>query len=125
MITVEHTRVGSVQTAGDARLWTPDMVYVGMPGRPADAYGITEIGPFGKPWAFLKDPRGWAVAYREYLHARLLDDQAFCEQVRALHGKTLLCWCLAKAQRRSDFDETRFACHALILARATEWLAHK
>lgn len=94
------------------------LVYVGMPGNAARAYGIADaiVGPFGKPWACLNDPRGWAVAYREYLWKRIRADGDFALAVRDLHGKTLVCWCRAKG------PNTR--CHAEILLSAVEWLFH-
>ena len=126
LITVGHQQVGSVQAYGDPANWPADAVYVGMPGNAARAYGITdESNPgFGKPWYCLNDPRGWETAYREYLHRRLIDDDAFRSAVLALHGKTLLCWCLAKAMRHPNFEVGAFHCHAVILAKAVEWLTH-
>ena len=93
-----------------------NIVYVGMPGNAARAYGLTDdlVGPFGKPWACLKDPRGWQVAYREYLHDRIMADPDFALAVRDLHGKTLVCWCHAKGPGT--------ICHGDTLAAAANWL---
>ena len=108
------TTLSSVQQVGRPDRWTPDMVYIGMPGRAARAFGIPDIAVpgFGKPWACKDDPRGWQIAYREYLWNRLNTDPQFRTAVRALHGKTLLCWCTAKGN----------ACHGEILIRAIDWL---
>lgn len=120
---IGHTRVHAVQllnAAARADMLGPaeHFVYVGMPGRAARAFGITDaiVGPFGKPWACLEDPRGWLIAYREYLYARIRDDADFALAVRDLHGKALICWCRAKGA-----DTT---CHADTLAAAAEWLFH-
>lgn len=114
------TRLSSVQSVGHISTWKPDMVYIGMPGQAARAFGITDdqVPGFGKPWACKDDPRGWLPAYREYLFHRLESDLAFREAVKALNGKTLLCWCTAKAERRG----TRVVCHGETLMRAIEWL---
>lgn len=119
---VLHTRVGSVQDYKRGQ-WPADAVYVGMPGKAARAWGIedAQVGPFGKPWACLDDPRGWLVAYREYLWNRLHSDPEFVQQVYNLHGKLLLCWCTAKARRRG----VEVVCHAHTLAKAVEWLVHE
>lgn len=113
-----HTIVTSVQLLTPAQRTTMsptgDIVYIGMPGKAAAAYGITDIGPFGKPWACLKDPRGWQTAYREYLYARIKTDADFALAVRDLHGKTLVCWCKSKGAN----------CHGDILSAAAEWLFH-
>lgn len=116
------TQVGSVQDYGQRATWPAHVVYVGMPGPAARGWGITDdiAGPFGKPWALKNDPRGWAPAYAEYLAARLLADEQFAAQVRALHGKTLLCYCTAKARKRG----TEVACHARILREYVEMLTH-
>lgn len=122
-MTILHTLVSSVQTAGRPDHWTTNMIYIGMPGKAARAFGITDeaAGPFGKPWALKEDPRGWLIAYREYLWNRLKADTAFREAVRGLHGKTLLCWCTAKRTQRNAWVE----CHGDTLAKATEWLNHE
>lgn len=114
-----HTSITSVQLLGRPENWPAEAVYVGMPGRAARAYGIADetVGPFGKPWACLRDERGWETAYREYLHLRLRRDAAFREGVLRLHGKLLVCWCASKPSAT--------ACHAQTLARAAEWLAHQ
>ena len=115
-----HTTLGSVQDKVPG-------IYIGMPGNAARAYGIADenVGPFGKPWACLKDPRGWQIAYSEYLYTRMKTDGDFALDVRDLHGQHLLCWCLAKAKRRPDFDMAKFACHGLILIHAVEWIYHE
>jgi len=111
-----HTTVSAVQTVGHRETWSADHVYVGMPGNAARAFGILAAeGQFGKPWACMNDPRGWTVAYNEYLVGRLSDDRKFQQAVRALHGRTLLCWCAAKGAER---------CHAVLLAEYVELLFH-
>jgi hypothetical protein len=114
------TTLSSVQTVGRPERWTADMVYIGMPGKAARAFGIADadVPGFGKPWACKDDPRGWLPAYREYLYRRLGTDPAFRAAVRALRGKTLLCWCTAKAARRGE----RVVCHGETLIAAIEWL---
>jgi hypothetical protein len=118
-----HTIVGSVQDYPKGRI-PSTAVYVGMPGGAACAYDIPDeaVLDFGKPWACLKDPRGWEPAYREYLWNRIQNDADFALAVRDLHGKTLLCWCKAKAARNGHNEGWR--CHALSLASAAEWLYH-
>ena len=113
-----HTSISAVQILGRPETWPAEAVYVGMPGKAARAFGIPDqaVGPFGKPWACLNDPRGWAHAYREYLYLRLVRDAAFREAVKALHGKTLVCWCASRPSAQT--------CHAQFLAKAVEWLNH-
>lgn len=110
------TTLTAVQLVGRPDRWTADMVYIGMPGRAARAFGITDdaVPGFGKPWACLRDPRGWQEAYRAYLWDRLNADPEFRASVKALAGKTLVCWCKAKG------PDTR--CHGEILIRAIDWL---
>ena len=124
-----HTSVTSVMAlarkiAGGAETWQADglHVYIGMPGRSADAYGIQADNPtvFGKPWPLLKDPRGWRYAYLMYLVARLKDDPEFRTAVKSLHGKILVCWCKESKSRGEDPD-----CHGDLLAYAAERLAHE
>lgn len=93
----------------------PGLVYIGMPGKAARAFGLTAWG-FGKPWSCLDDPRGWQVAYREYLWREIQSSPAFAERVKALHKKTLVCWCKGK---HGNDDQP---CHGDTLARAIEWL---
>jgi hypothetical protein len=109
-----HTLISAVQMLGRPEQWPAAHVYVGMPGKAATAYGITNIGPFGKPWHLLDDPRGWEIAYREYLWTRIKNDADFALAVRDLHGKTLVCWCKSKG----------VTCHAEALAEAAEELFH-
>ena len=117
-----HTLVGSVQDYPKGTI-PSSAVYVGMPGPSARAYGLPddEVLDFGKPWACLKDPRGWETAYREYLWNRMKTDADFALAVLGLHGKTLLCWCKAKAARNGHEE---FHCHANSLAAAAEWIYH-
>lgn len=112
--------ISSVQTMGRFGSWSDNCVYVGMPGPAARSYGIPDasVGPFGKPWHLKQDPRGWAPAYVEYLCTRLTRDAKFEASVRALHGRTLLCWCTAKAESRGH----EVACHARILSEFIEML---
>lgn len=115
-----HTRVTSVMLAPNWRSMA-DYVYVGMPCAYTARAGMTdeEIGPFGKPWECLRDPRGWRAAYREYLWNRLARDIAFRERVAALHGKTLVCFCKG-SKRGADAD-----CHGDMLAHVAELIAHR
>lgn len=120
-----HTPVTSIRLLSAnmrADLFGPRrlMRYIGMPGRAATAAGLTDdmIGPFGKPWACLDDPRGWQVAYREHLWSLIRSDADFALAVRDLHGKTLVCWCKGK---NGNADQP---CHGDILAAAVEWLFH-
>lgn len=109
------TVVGAVQTFGKRKAWPEDAVYVGMPGNASRAFGIPDSeGLFGKPWATLKHPLGWQTGYLRYLVNMLKQDPAFRSDVKALHGKTLLCWCVAKP--------TATHCHAFILAEFVELL---
>ena len=112
-----HTIVSAVQFFGHRSRWPENTTYVGMPGNPSRAFGIPDIeGQFGKPWACLAHPAGWATGYLQYLVERLATDQAFQDQVRNLHGRTLLCWCAKKDAPR---------CHAVILAEFAELLHHQ
>lgn len=108
----DHTRVTSVIVSPD---WAqrPDHVYIGMPG-----YAGQTEGPFGKPWACLRDPRGWREAYREYLIRRVCSDAGFAQAVLGLHGKTLVCFCKG-GRRGADAD-----CHGDLLASVAERLFH-
>ena len=111
---VGQTTVTSVQFFGQRVRWPLDAVYIGMPGAPSRAFGIPDAeGVFGKPWACLSHPLGWETGYLRYLIKRL-GDEAFVAAVRGLHGKTLLCWCAAKASH---------ACHGMILAEFAELLS--
>ena len=110
-----HTGVTAVQFHGAWNTWPSDVVYVGMPGKPSQAFGIPNPAIFGKPWACLKHPLGWQVGYLRYLVQRLANDAEFEEEVLALHGRRLACWCLAK-------DASH--CHAFILAEFVELLFH-
>ena len=112
-----HTLVSSVQEFGQYNTWPSSVAYVGMPGRPATAFGIPEgQSIFGKPWEHTRDPRGWPTAYWQYLVARVLEEPEFAAAVKALHGKTLLCWCTAKQAP---------SCHANLLAGMVEMLNHR
>lgn len=117
------TRVTSVQQLNRDGLLpalreSDGYIYIGMPGKPATAFGIVTDGYFGKPWACVNDERGWRFAYAAYLKRRLRDDPEFRETVRSLHGYTLACWC--KHSKRGDDPD----CHGDLLARYAEWLTH-
>ena len=113
---MDCTTVSAVQLHGRRALWPRQAVYVGMPGKAATAFGIpASEGLFGKPWDCLRAPEGWPTAYLRYLVHRLATDPWFEGQVKALHGRTLLCWCAAKDAPR---------CHAEILAEFVELLNH-
>lgn len=112
----EHTNVSSVQFYGQFERWPENAVYVGMPGKAATAFGIpANLGIFGKPWETLNHPEGWQTGYLRYLVGRLSNDSEFEQAVKNLHGKTLLCWCVAKNAP---------ACHAFLLRELVELLAH-
>lgn len=110
-----HTSVTSVKLTPDWRV-RPDHVYVGLPGYggASEAEGI-----YGKPWSLVRDPRGWRVAYREYLIKRIQTEPEFRAAVMRLHGRTLVCWCKGKAGV-ADPD-----CHGDMLAAMAEYLFHK
>lgn len=112
----EHIRVTSIMLTPDWRA-RPDHVYIGMECRYTRATGVTPLG-YGKPWACLNDPRGWRVAYREYLLRRVTTDADFARAVIALHGKTLVCFCKG-SKRGLDPD-----CHGDLLASVAERLYH-
>lgn len=108
------TFVSAVQFFGPRAEWPSFVTYVGMAGKPSRAFGIPDFeGRFGKPWDCLNHPLGWETGYLRYLVNRLMADAAFEADVRALHGKTLLCWCAKKDAPR---------CHAAILAEFAELL---
>lgn len=89
-------------------------VYIGMPG-----FAGQTSGYFGKPWACKHDHRGWRYTYREYLRNRLRSDPIFRASVKALHGKTLVCFCKG-GKRGPDAD-----CHGDLLVQAIEYLNHR
>lgn len=91
----------------------PYAVYIGMPG-----YAGQTTGYFGKPWACLRNPRGWRAAYREYAIKRVTTDPEFAVAVLGLHGKTLICFCKGSARGR-DAD-----CHGDLLKDMAERLFH-
>jgi hypothetical protein len=89
----------------------PDAVYIGRPGQ-----GITaEQAPWGNPFrADENTTREQAVEqYRERLWQQLRDGTLTLEQLAALHGKTLACWCPQPGP-----------CHGHVLAAAAAY-AHK
>lgn len=108
----EDTRVSSLILM---RGWRTDArcVYIGMPG-----YAGMTTGHYGKPWACLRDPRGWEVAYREHLGKRIREDPDFVMDLADLHGKILICFC--KGGRRGPDAP----CHGDTLRRAVEWIWH-
>jgi Domain of unknown function (DUF4326) len=110
-----HTTITSVKRA--PAMWQTDgaHVYIGMPG-----YAAQTTGYFGKPWECLRDPRGWRVAYRDYLVHRIENDPVFAGAVLALHGYTLVCFCKHKHQGHGA-DQW---CHGDLLATAAERLFH-
>lgn len=104
----------------------PDVVYIGMPGPTQRSAGIPleKVGPFGKPWSCEYRPDGGKYSYDEiferyerYLTARLVTDAPFREAVKALSGKTLVCWCKGKR------GEVNKRCHGDILAAQADMLA--
>lgn len=113
----EHTDVGSVQQYGQRAKWPDNVVYVGMPGKAAQAFGIPfHEGRFGKPWNTLEHPLGWQTGYLRLLVLWLTVDEKFREDVRNLHGKTLVCWCVSKGSTH---------CHAFLLREFVELLWHE
>jgi len=107
-----HTIVSSVMLMPN---WAKDAnnVYIGMPG-----YAGQTAGHYGKPWACLKDSRGWRAAYLDYLKRRMREDPDFVLDLADLHGKTLICFC--RGNKRRDNDD----CHGDALARAVEFVYH-
>lgn len=82
----------------------PNYVYIGRAGK-----GLT--GYFGNPFVASQKGRGATLdAYRSYLVNLLEKDREFARRVKALQGKTLVCFC--KPQR----------CHGDILAYYAEKL---
>lgn len=115
-----NTTLSSVQSVGRPDRWPPHAVYIGMPGPAARGYGIEDrdVPGFGKPWTCRDDPRGWQIAYREYLFGRINRDAAFAQRVARLEGHLLLCWCTAKAAKRGVY----VPCHGEILIEAIDLL---
>ena len=76
----------------------------------ADEVYIGRGGKFGNPFALKKgEPRGATLdRYRAYLIDRLDSDPEFYKAVKALKGKTLVCFCKP------------FPCHGDILKEFTE-----
>lgn len=110
-------RIYGAKWNGDVVNLDPGLVYIGMGGPSAAREGLEPLG-FGKPWDCLRDPRGWQIAYREYLWKKLNADPEFRERVKALRNKTLVCWCKGKRPEHNGND----FCHGDILARAIAWL---
>jgi hypothetical protein len=117
-----HTKVSAVQFFGQFSRWPDGVVYVGMPGKPSRAFGIPdEVAVFGKPWECVNSPAifggapDWPTAFMRFAIERMTNYPKYEEAVRALHGKTLLCWCAKKGAPR---------CHAAILADLSEMLFH-
>lgn len=82
-----------------------DYVYIGREGK-----GLP--GPFGNPFLLEREADREKVLeqYRVYLEGRIQEDAGFCESVKALCGKTLVCFCHPKK------------CHGDILAEMAEKL---
>lgn len=80
---------------------------------PDGAVNIMRGTPFGNPFVIGRDgDRAEVVArFRTWLWARLRDDPAFAEQVRALHGRDVCCCCAPAA------------CHGDVLLKAAAWLS--
>lgn len=73
-------------------------VYIGQPSR------------WGNPFELRNGSRDLAVAqYRTWLWAEIRAGRVRLEDLAALHGLTLVCWCAPKA------------CHGHVLARAAAW----
>lgn len=113
-----ETRLGSVQQYGRRQDWPPDAVYIGNQWRGSRERGIDDKeSTFGKPWDFHHVPN-WQRLYLDDLIRRLRTEKGFEEQVRALSGKLLLCWCVSKqAWRREEVP-----CHGRILIEFVEML---
>ena len=80
---------------------------------PVGAISVMRGTPFGNPFVIGRDGDRAEVIrrYRAWLWARLRADPVFRGQVRALHGRDLVCCCAP------------LACHGDVLAAAAAWLA--
>lgn len=80
---------------------------------PAGAVSVMRGTPFGNPFVMGRDGDRDEVVrrYRAWLWSRLQADPGFRAQVRALHGRDLVCCCAP------------LACHGDVLAAAAAWLA--
>lgn len=80
---------------------------------PAGAVSVMRGTPFGNPFVLGRDGDRETVVrrYRAWLWSRLQADPVLRDQVRALHGRDLVCCCAP------------LACHADVLAAAAAWLA--
>ena len=68
----------------------PNYVYIGRAGHGMSGY-------FGNPVKVEGGKRGSTLKlYRKYLEHRLMTDDEFCERVKELKGKTLVCFCKPK-----------------------------
>jgi Domain of unknown function (DUF4326) len=99
------TQVINMRTAPVGWETNPQFAYIGRPGKGWTA----EAAPFGKPKVFDNKP-DWPARYRAYLNRELQTNKAFALRVRALKGKTLICFCKPKP------------CHGDTLMAAVEWL---
>ena len=68
-----------------------DMVYIGRPGR-----GMT--GQWGNPFPLTQESEraDVLVRYMEWLHDQMVADPSLKERIKALRGKTLVCFCAPK-----------------------------
>ena len=83
----------------------PQFVYIGRPGK-------GQTGYFGNPFPLVAgEPRGSTIdKFKTYALDRVKNDPEYREQVKALKGKTLVCFCKPNA------------CHGDILAEIAESL---
>jgi hypothetical protein len=88
---------------------TPDDVYIGRPGL------------WGNPFSHLDGAGQFKVVsrevavdlYRHYLWSQINDGEVKLEDLAALNGKTLVCWCKPAA------------CHGDVLTKAAQWASEQ
>jgi hypothetical protein len=96
-----RTRVINIREVPQAM--PPDYVYVGRAGRGHDGY-------FGNPFMLsATETRERVIArFRAYANDRIAHDPIYAQRVRALRGKTLVCFCAPQP------------CHGDVLAELAE-----
>lgn len=87
----------------------PEAEYVAR----ANRWKKLKASPFANPYVIDKDGDRLTVIerYRFHLMRRLSQSPEFVEQLIALRGKTLMCWCRYSHQERAIDN----ACHADVL----------
>jgi len=82
------TQVINIRQAPSNWQSNPEYVYIGRKGKGQDGY-------FGNPFRLESgEPRGATLErFREWCVNRMSTDTEYYERVRALKGKTLICFC--------------------------------